>query len=108
MATSDSSWAEDAKGNKVKASYPVKSDVIKQTIDFNSETAFPVVVALASHPDITRYRGKITKSQAISIRSELRKQQTAYDIISVIVGGTYFYIRSGFNYDVAENARTNR
>ena len=74
MATSDSSWAEDAKGNKVKASYPVKSDVIKQTIDFNSETAFPVVVALASHPDITRYRGKITKSSTKIGRASCRER----------------------------------
>lgn len=48
--TLDKSWAEDAKGNEIKVSYIIKDNLLKQTIKFNTNTAFPVVAALTSYP----------------------------------------------------------
>lgn len=60
--TLDKTWAEDANGNEIKVSYNVKNNLLKQTIDFNEATAFPVVVALASHPTKYRERSETVKN----------------------------------------------
>ena len=39
----DEPWAKDANGNNIETQYSVKGDTVIQTVDFNEETAFPIV-----------------------------------------------------------------
>ena len=72
---------KDAQGKEVPTSYKIEKDTIVQKVGFTGKTAFPVKMHRKSHPSRTIYIGKITKKEAIRIRSRLEAYNTCYNIL---------------------------
>ena len=70
----------DAQGKEVTTSYKIEKDTIVQKVGFTGKTAFPVKMHRKNHPPRTIYIGKITKKEAIRVRSRLKAYKFAHSI----------------------------
>lgn len=71
----------DAQGKEVTTSYKIEKDTIVQKVGFTGKTAFPVKMHRKNHPSRTIYVGKITKKEAIRIRSRIEAYNTYHNIL---------------------------
>jgi len=77
--TVDPAWAYDAKNNPVPTRYEMRGNELVQVIDFNENTAFPVVADPTKHPDKIKVY-YLTKKQVGKVRDKY-----AYNDDAVIV-----------------------
>lgn len=86
--TIDPAWAMDANGNDVETYYKIEENVLIQVVEFDEDSAFPIVADPTSHPNKTK-TGYLTKSQVRTIRDKYSQSTCAVItkyIISVGVG----------------------
>ncbi|MCQ2547657.1 MAG: hypothetical protein MJ145_01475, partial [Clostridia bacterium] len=55
VQTIDPAWAKDANGNDVDSYYEIKGDELVQVVNFDEDTAFPVVADPTTRPDKYKY-----------------------------------------------------
>ena len=79
---------KDAQGKEVPTSYKIEKDTIVQKVGFTGKTAFPVKMHRKNHPSRTIYIGKITKKEAIRIRSRIKAYNKSYNILIKIFFAT--------------------
>lgn len=79
---------KDAQRKEVPTSYKIEKDTIVQKVGFTGKTAFPVKMHRKNHPSRTIYIGKITKKEAIRIRSRIKAYNKSYNILIKIFFAT--------------------
>jgi len=77
--TIDEPWALDANGNDIETYYMIRENILVQYVEFDENTAFPVVADPVSRPTITKYncytipRGN--KHVAVQARNKINQRQ---------------------------------
>lgn len=69
ICTIDPAWAKDANGKSVDSHYKIDGSTLIQVVEFNENTAFPVVADPKSHPD-KWVKAYYTKSEVEKIRDK--------------------------------------
>lgn len=84
VSTINPAWAKDAKGKQINTDYDVIGSTLIQNVEFNKDTAFPIIADPTQHPTYDAYVGKLSKSEAISVKRKYRQYADRYNYIAVL------------------------
>ena len=83
LSTIDSPWAKDANNKTVKTYYKLEGNTLKQVVEFDQNTAFPLILDPTQHAPKYRYRTMTFKNSAktrkhlIELRREINRRQNS-------------------------------
>lgn len=79
----DPAWAIDANGVNVQTTYSINGNILIQKVEFDENSAFPIIADPTSHPNKTKVY-YLTKKQVLKVR-DVYSGSTAAEICSYIV-----------------------
>ncbi len=87
IAVIDSAWAKDNKGKDVKTYYQIEGNKLIQRVEFDENTAFPVIADPTVHKNKTCVK-YLTKSEVRKVYNSLKSGSSGYNYVATILGLT--------------------
>lgn len=101
IETIDPAWAKDANGNAVPTHYEIRGDELVQIVDFNENSAFPVIADPTKHPNKTITK-TITRKKVREIRDSYSTSgRVRYIMGAFSIGATFVVPQIGLPWTMA-------
>lgn len=94
IETIDPAWAKDANGNTVPTHYEIRGDELVQIVDFNENSAFPVIADPTKHPNKTITK-TVTKAKVKQIRDSYSTSARVRYFMGAFSIGSIFVVIEG-------------